>query len=97
MAGIAFTPEPSVGPPAPAGNINGWAASIPSAGQVSTDPGTLASSAMVAMLLLLVMGFIGELFNNTFQSNYDRIITGWQKSWLGRLAKALSGTWGGNG
>ena len=95
MAGIAFTPEPS--PAAPAGNINGWAASIPSVGQVSTDPGTLASSAGLAMLLLLLMGFIGELFNNTFQTNYDRIITGWQKSWLGRFAKAFGAIWGGNG
>ncbi len=96
VAGIAFTPAPVVGPPAPAGNINGWAASIPSVGQVSTDPGTLASSAVLAMLLLLLMGFIGELFNNTFASNYDRIMAGWQKSWLSRVAKAFAGLWGGH-
>jgi hypothetical protein len=41
------------------------------------------------------MGFIGELFNNTFESNYDRILAGWQKSWLGKVGKAFSGLWGG--
>ena len=41
------------------------------------------------------MGFIGELFNNTFEANHDRIVGGWRKSWLGRIGKAFSGLWGG--
>ncbi len=55
----------------------------------------LAGSALAALLLLLAMGFIGELFNDTFEGNYDRILAWWQKSWLGKVGKAFSGLWGG--
>lgn len=55
----------------------------------------LAGSGLAALLLLLAMGFIGELFNNTFEANYDRILAGWQKSWLGKVGRAFSGLWGG--
>lgn len=95
VAGITFSPEPSVAPPAAAGDDGGWARSVPVAKDVSTDPQTLAGSALAAMLLLLAMGFIGELFNNTVETNYDRISGWWQKSWLGRAGKAFSGIWGG--
>lgn len=82
-------------PPAPAGGGGDWAGSVPSAGDVSTNGANLAGSALAALLLLLAMGFIGELFNNTLESNYDRILAGWRKSWLGRIGKAFSGLWGG--
>jgi hypothetical protein len=95
VAGIVFTPEPTVAPPAPAGGGGDWAGSVPSAGDVSTNGANLAGSALAALLLLLAMGFIGELFNNTLESNYDRILAGWRKSWLGRIGKAFSGLWGG--
>jgi hypothetical protein len=95
VAGIVFTPAPSQALPAQAGGSNDWAGSVPSAGDVSSDPKTLAGSAVAALLLLLAMGFIGELFNNTLESNYDRILAGWRKSWLGRIGKAFSGLWGG--
>jgi hypothetical protein len=26
------------------------------------------------------MGFVGELFNNTLESNYDRILAWWRKA-----------------
>ena len=96
VLGITFTPEPSSAPPAPAGGGDEWAGSVPSAGEISTDATKLAGSGLAALLLLLAMGFIGELFNNTFESNYDRILAGWRKSWLSRLAKAFSGLWGGH-
>ena len=95
VLGFTFTPEPSSAPPAPAGGSDDWAGSVPSASEVSTDGVRLAASGFAALLLLLAMGFIGELFNNTFESNYDRILAGWRKSWLGRLGKAFSGLWGG--
>ncbi|MGZ8562175.1 MAG: hypothetical protein ACXWWU_00980 [Candidatus Limnocylindria bacterium] len=96
VLGFTFTPEPSSAPPAPAGNGgDDWAGSVPSASQVSTDATKLAGSGLAALLLLLAMGFIGELFNNTFEANYDRIQAGWQQSWLGKVGKAFSGLWRG--
>jgi hypothetical protein len=96
VAGITFTPEPSSAPPAPAGRGgDDWAGSVPSANEVSTDPAKLAGSGLAALLLLLAMGFIGELFNNTFEANYDRILATWQKSLPGRIWKGFSGLWGG--
>ncbi len=95
MAGIAFTPEPSAAPAADAGDTGAWARSVPVAKDVSTDPTTLAGSALAALLLLLAMGFIGELFNNTFEGNYDRMAGWWKKSWLGRLGRAFNAMWGG--
>lgn len=95
MAGIFFTPEPSVGPGAPDEGRGDWARSVPVAGDVSTDATKMAGSAVAALLLLLAMGFIGELFNNTMETHYDRITTWWQKSWLGRIGHGLSALWGG--
>lgn len=95
---FTFTAEPSSAPPAPAGGGGGgndWAGSVPSANQVSTDGVKLAGSAIAALLLLLAMGFIGELFNDTFEGNYDRILAWWQRSWLGKVGKAFGGLWGG--
>jgi len=95
VAGIFFTPTPTDGVPAPAGADSGWAGSVPSTRDVSTDPAALGSSALAALLLLLAMGFIGELFNNTFEANYDRILAWWGTSRLGRIGRAFSGLWGG--
>ncbi|MDP9468750.1 MAG: hypothetical protein M3P32_08450 [Chloroflexota bacterium] len=95
VAGITFTPEPSSAPPAPAGGGNDWAGSVPSASEVSTDAADIGGSILVALLLLLAMGFIGELFNNTMDTNYDRILGWWQKTWVGRIGRAFSGMWGG--
>ena len=94
MAGATFTAEPSLGPGAPDGGRGDWARSVPVAGDVSTEATKMAGSAVAALLLLLAMGFIGELFNNTMETNYDRIIGWWQGSWLGRIGHAFSGLWG---
>lgn len=95
MAGIAFTPQPTEAAQAPDPGRDGWAQSVRGAGEVSTKPADVAGSAVVALLLLVVMGFIGELFNNTMETNYDRISGWWEKSWLGRVGRGFSTIWGG--
>jgi hypothetical protein len=40
------------------------------------EPMALGGSALVALVLLLFIGFTSELFNSTFESNYDEI-AGW--------------------
>ena len=40
------------------------------------DPAAIAGSALLALLLLLFMGFASELFNGTVEGNYDEI-AGW--------------------
>jgi uncharacterized membrane protein YagU involved in acid resistance len=41
----------------------------------------VASSLAIALLLMFLMAFPGELFNDTFQANYDEIAgwLGWKK------------------
>ena len=95
MAGVIFTPSPTEGQPGPAGGAWGWGGSVPTAAQVSTNAASLGGSALAALLLLVMMAFIGELFNNTFEANYARITAGWKKSWLGRVAKGIGGMFGG--
>ena len=58
-------------------------------GDVSTDAATVGVSALVAALLIVLMGFIGELFNNTMETNYDRMTT-WWRGWLGRIGRGFS-------
>ena len=62
---------------------------------MSTKAADLGVSALAALLLLVVMGFIGELFNNTMETNYDRILAWWQKSWVGRIGRGVGGLFGG--
>lgn len=59
----------------------GWAAGVPSPDKVSTKPIDVGGSLALAILLMLLMAFPGELFNNTFQANYDEIAGwfGWKK------------------
>lgn len=95
MAGATFTPEPSDPAGAPDRGVGGWPGSIPGAGDVSTKPADLGSSALAAALMLVAMGFIGELFNNTMETNYDRILAWWKQSWVGRVGRGLAGLFGG--
>jgi hypothetical protein len=76
IGGGTGTPsEPSAGSGLPAGD-EGWTAEVPSPDKVSTKPIDLASSLALALLLMFAMAFPGELFNDTFQANYDEI-AGW--------------------
>jgi hypothetical protein len=72
-----------------------WAASVPLPDEVSTDPKTVGISAVAALLLLILMGFVGELFNNTLETNYGRVTGWWKTSRLGRWAQALGNFWTG--
>jgi len=85
------TPTPSTVPPAaPADGESSLpgalAASVAVPSEVSTDPAAIAGSALLALLLLLFMGFASELFNSTVESNYDEI-AGWfhlgKRRWFG--------------
>jgi hypothetical protein len=80
---------------APDHGVGGWPGSVPAAGDVSTRPVDLGGSAAATLLMLVAMGFIGELFNNTMESNYDRILGWWQKSWVGRIGRGIGGLFGG--
>ncbi|MEX1072572.1 MAG: hypothetical protein WED86_02640 [Chloroflexota bacterium] len=95
MAGATFSPEPSAPAEAPNEGVGGWPGSVPGTGEISGQPADVAGSALAALLLLAVMGFIGELFNNTMETNYDRVIGWWKKSWLGRIGRGLSAMLGG--
>lgn len=75
------TPTPSSAPPAapggpatpPRGTL---VASVTPLADVSLDPVSVGGSAALAVLLLLFMAFTSELFNDTFEGNYDEI-AGW--------------------
>jgi hypothetical protein len=56
---------------------------------VKSDSATAGVAAAAVLLLLLAMGFVGELFNNTLESNYDRILGSWRRGPIGRLLRAL--------
>ena len=94
MGGIVFTPEPSAAGPDPA-PVDGdsWTESVPAPSEVSTEPAALVSSALLAFLLLLFMGFVGELFNNTAKANYDVLAGWWSDSWLGRHLRRFTDFW----
>jgi len=79
------TPEEIVagatGSPGESPGGGGWQAEVPSPDRVSTKPIDVAGSLGLAVLLMLLMAFPGELFNDTFQANYDEIAGwfGWKK------------------
>jgi hypothetical protein len=62
---------------------------------VSTQAADIGGSLLAALLLLVAMGFIGELFNDTMEANYDRITGWWKESWVGRIGCGLGGLFGG--
>ena len=53
------------------------------------DGGAIGGSLLLALLLLLLIGFIGELFNNTVENNYDVIAAWFKQGPLGRIRGAL--------
>jgi hypothetical protein len=78
--------QPPAGAPAPppAGPPS-FSDSILSVGKVNTDAVAIGGSLAVALLLLLLIGFAGELFNNTVENNYSVIAAWFAKGPLGRL------------
>jgi hypothetical protein len=61
---------------------------------VNADTGAIGGSLLLALLMLLIIGFAGELFNNTVENNYEEI-SGWFKKgplgWLRRVGGRLGG------
>lgn len=87
VAGITFEPQPTepLGAPVPPGGAGGggWAATVPLASQASRDPSTVGVSALFALLLLILLGFAAEVFNNTLEAHYDVLTGWWHKTWPG--------------
>ncbi len=90
VAGITFAPQasplagaPGEGTGSGSGGGAGWADAVPLASQASRDPSTVGVSALVALLLLILLGFAAEIFNNTLEAHYDVITGWWHKTWPG--------------
>lgn len=81
--------------PPPGNGILGWVDSVPAAKEVRTDVGSAWVTLAAILALLFAMGFMGELFNNTLESNYDRIRAWWDASIPGRLLRSLAVRLGG--
>jgi hypothetical protein len=56
---------------------------------LNTEPLALGGSLLLALLLLLIVGFIGELFNNTVENNYDVIAAWFKQGPIGRIRRAF--------
>jgi hypothetical protein len=102
-AGPTATPasEPTTAPPTspPTGGAGGTPTStFPTFSQsvagitdaVNTDGGAVGGSILLALLLLLIIGFAGELFNNTVENNYSVIVGWYSKGPIGRAMSWLS-------
>ena len=98
VAGVEASPspaptEPTGGGPTPAPSQPTFEQSVLGITDVSDDTGQIGGNLLLALLLLLIIGFAGELFNNTVENNYS-IIAGWfKKGPLGWL-RNLSGKFG---
>ncbi|HXG25500.1 MAG TPA: FGLLP motif-containing membrane protein [Candidatus Binatia bacterium] len=66
-----------------------WEDSVLAIGDVNADGGAVGGSLVLALLLLLMIGFVAELFNNTVENNYDEIAGWFRKGPLGRVRAAL--------
>lgn len=72
--------SPLGGPwPADAGR-SAFVASVADPGRISLDPGILAQSAILTLVVVLLMPFPSELFNRTLEANHEEI-----RASLGRL------------
>jgi hypothetical protein len=88
--------EPPPGGPTPAPTFPSFSQSVAAITDVNPDGGAIGGSLLLALLLLLIVGFAGELFNNTVENNYTEI-SGWlRKGPLGRL-RSLGSRLSGNG
>lgn len=85
----ATEPPPAApGPPAPPEPLT-FAGSVAAVTDLNTEPVAVGGSLLLALLLLLIIGFIGELFNNTVENNYDVIAAWFQKGPLGAVRRGL--------
>jgi hypothetical protein len=98
--GAESTDDPSASeqPPAPTPRptLPSFSQSVAAITDVNPDGGAVGGSLVLALLMLLVIGFAGELFNNTVENNYTEISGWFAKGPLGRL-RALGSRLGGRG
>ena len=80
--------------PTPAATLPTFEQSVLGITDVNTEPGAFGGSLVLALLMLLIIGFAGELFNNTVENNYTEI-AGWFRKrplgWLRELGGRLRG------
>jgi F0F1-type ATP synthase assembly protein I len=70
--------EPTPGVPASDGSVTtpAFTSAIPTPAQVVVDPGVIAASALLTLVIVLLIPFPGALFNSTLEANHDEI-RGW--------------------
>jgi len=78
-------PPPAALPPGSPPHRPTFADSVLRVDEVNADVGAVGGSLAVALLLLLIIGFAGELFNNTVENNYSVIAAWFTRGPLGRL------------
>ena len=90
----ATEPAGGGGPPAPGPTEPTFEQSVLGIEDVNTDATAAGGSFLLALLLLLIIAFAGELFNNTVENNYE-VIAGWFKKgplgWLRRMGGKVGG------
>lgn len=104
----AGAPTPTAGPsPTPAGGtgpapspsfesgVLGWVDRVPTPAAARADAPSVLVTLAAVLALLVAMGWVGELFNNTFEGNYGRIMAAWRRSLPGRLWARLTALIGG--
>jgi outer membrane biosynthesis protein TonB len=82
-------PPPAAPGPAAPSEPPTFAGSIAAVTDLNGDPAALGGSVLLVLLLLLIIGFVGELFNNTVENNYDEIAGWFRKGPLGAIRGAL--------
>jgi len=91
-AGPAPTETVAGGSATPAPTLPTFSASVLGVSDVNADVAAIGGSLLLALLLLLIIGFAAELFNNTVESNYTEI-SGWLNKgplgWVRRMGSRL--------
>ncbi len=95
-AGPVPRPVPGTGPAAP-GSADlvalPFADTVPTVGEISTDPIVLLQSAMLAALLVFLMPFPSQLFNSTLETHEDEVRRWFRLDRLGAVAGGIGAFW----
>ena len=82
--------EAPAGAASPGASLPTFSGSVAGITDVNPDAGAIGGNLLLALLLLLIIGFIGELFNNTVENNYDEI-SGWFRKGPFRVVRRAFG------
>lgn len=90
-------PAAPVEPTGPAASLDGavrpFAESVPTIGEVSTDPAVLLQSAALAALIVFLMPFPSQLFNSTLEAHEDEVKRWFRLDRLGPVAGGIGAFW----